>query len=54
MKRTVNGAGKVTWANVSGNSGITNTTTSAGSPVLQAYNGLLYAVWRDNNPAQLK
>lgn len=54
MKRTANGAGKVTWANVSGNSGITNTTTSAGSPVLQAYNGLLYAVWRDNNPAQLK
>ncbi|WP_169503728.1 dockerin type I domain-containing protein [Paenibacillus lemnae] len=52
-KRTVNG-GEVTWENVSGNLGITNTTTSAGSSVLQAYNGLLYAVWRDNNPAQLK
>lgn len=54
MKRTVNGAGSVTWKNVSGNLGITNTTTSVGSQVLQAYNGLLYAVWRDNNPAQLK
>ncbi|WP_136607693.1 dockerin type I domain-containing protein [Paenibacillus dokdonensis] len=54
MKRTVKGAGSVTWANVSGNLGITNTTTSAGSQVLQAYNGRLYAVWRDNNPAQLK
>ncbi|MWV46125.1 hypothetical protein GRF59_21115 [Paenibacillus sp. HJL G12] len=54
MKKTINGAGSVIWKNVSGNLGITNTTTSAGSPVLQAYNGLLYAVWRDNNPAQLK
>ncbi|WP_237167794.1 dockerin type I domain-containing protein [Paenibacillus yonginensis] len=54
MKRTINSAGKVSWVNVSGNLGITNTTTSAGSPVLQAYNGLLYAVWRDNNPTQLK
>ncbi|GGD82166.1 S-layer homology domain-containing protein [Paenibacillus nasutitermitis] len=44
-------SGTSSWTNVSGATGLSDPSKPMVSPAIQAYNGLLYAVWRDGNTA---
>ncbi|WP_158606505.1 fibronectin type III domain-containing protein [Paenibacillus ginsengarvi] len=50
IKRPANGV----WENVSGTNGISDSMAMVLVPQIQAYNGLLYVVWKDNADFKIK